>query len=294
MDNLAFSLRTLCQHNADGSHMTRAQRSRGLDMIARDLRSLGFRLPDAGSLKPKHVQRLILYWERQGISNATMKNRLGWIRWWAMKTNKPGLLPRDNSELGIGERSSFKGQRAAITPADRREQLPERMQLAIRLQMAFGLRLEESLKFRVEAADKGTILVMQPSWTKGGRARTIPIVHQRQRDLLDQVRDLTRDGSLIPEGMNYIRFRKQFERQALQAGISNMHKHRHWYACWRYRTLAGVDAPCQGGPLHDQLDDAERERLDAVRLQISQELGHGRIHVTNTYLGHRWPGKRTA
>ena len=291
MNDLAFSLRTMCTHNVDGSHMTRAQRARGLNMIAGELQTLGFRLPIAQSLKPKHVQRLVEHWREEKLSNATIKNRLGWVRWWAMKVNKPGLVPRDNAALGIGDRITFKGIRAAATETGAMAALPERMQLALRLQMAFGLRFEESLKLRVAVADHGDQLALQASWTKGGRARLVPIVHDRQRGLLEELRGVCGDGSLIPTGTTYIAFRRQMERAILKAGITNVHKHRHWYACWRYRTLAGVRAPAEGGPLHDDLDTADRARLDAIRLEISGELGHSRLDVTDAYLGGRWRPK---
>lgn len=292
MDNLAFSLRTLCEHNQDGSFTTRAQRKSGLLLIADELKALGYKLPHAGSLKPKHVKALIAEWRSRRISDATMKNRLGWVRWWAMKSGKPGLLPRENADLGVAEKTTFKGPRAAATTLDALDGLPERMALAIRLQMAFGLRLEESLKFRPELADNGTSIALKATWCKGGRARTIPIVHHRQRELLDEVHRVCGDGALIPPGMTYIAFRKQFERATLEAGITNVHKHRHWYACWRFRTLAGVKPPAEGGPSYDALPAAERARLDAIRLRVSQELGHYRIDVTDAYLGPRWEGRR--
>lgn len=293
MNDLAYSLRTLCQLAPDGSWATRHQRQTGLMAIATELRQLGYKMPDAHSLKPKHVQALLTHWRATGISNATIKNRMGWIRWWSMRTGKPGLIPRDNAALGIGEKTTFKGHRAEATDAETRANLPERMQLAIRLQMAFGLRLEESLKFRVTTADHKTYITLQPSWCKGGRTRMIPVSHERQRDLLDDLHRVCGDGSLILTGTSYITFRKQFEHAALAAGIANMHKHRHWYACWRYRTLGGVQAPAEGGPTHDQMTPAERARLDAVRLQVSRELGHNRIDVTDAYLGGRWPKKGT-
>ena len=294
MNDLAYSLRTLCQHAPDGSWATRHQRQSGLIAIAGELRHLGFKMPDARSLKPKHVQALIGHWRASGISDATVKNRMGWIRWWAMRTGKPGLIPRDNASLGIKKKTTFKGHRAEATDADKRASLPERMQLAIRLQMAFGLRLEESLKFRVGIADNGTSIALAPTWCKGKRFRSIPISHERQRDLLDDLHRVCGNGSVIPTGTSYITFRKEFEHAALAAGITNMHKHRHWYAAWRYRTLGGVQAPAEGGPTHDQLTPAERIRLDDVRLQVSRELGHNRIDVTDAYLGGRWPKKGTA
>ena len=54
----------------------------------------------------------------KGIAAATLKNRVGWLRFWAEKTGKVGMIPRDNAALGIAEKSTWKGKRAATTPAD--------------------------------------------------------------------------------------------------------------------------------------------------------------------------------
>lgn len=292
MDQLAKSLKTLCDHNVDGSHMTQDQRARGLSLMARELRELGFKLPDARSIKPKHVEKLVAHWRGSGVSGATIKNRMSWLRWWAEKVRKANVIPRDNADLGIENRATFRGQTASTSTADKLAALPdERMRLAVRLQMAFGLRLEESLKFRVAVADKGTVLTLQGSWTKGGRARTIPILIQQQRDLLDEVREVCGDGSMIPNGVTYVAFMRKFQREALKAKIANFHDHRRWYARWRFRTMAGVQCPADGGPIYDGLPPADRARLDAVRLEVGRELGHDRIDVTDAYLGGRWAPK---
>ena len=291
LDNLTFSLRQICAHNRDGSRMTQAQRQSGLMAIAAELRALGYKLPDARSIKSKHVNALLGYWRSRGISDATMKNRLGWMRWWSMKCSKPGLIPHDNAELGVAEKSTFKGQRAAVTTGANLDKLPERMALAIRLQMAFGLRLEESLKFRPIVADQGAYVALLPGWCKGGRSRVIDLVHTRQRELLDEAHRICGEGSVIPPGLSYIAFRKQFERVTLAQGVTNCHKHRHWYAAWRYRALTGLKPPAEGGPTYNGLSIAERARLDEARLLVSQELGHNRIDVTDAYLGPRWAAK---
>ncbi|MBX4276873.1 integrase domain-containing protein, partial [Mycobacterium tuberculosis] len=70
------------------------------------------------------------------------------------------------------------------------------------LQMAFGLRLEESLKFRPGYADSGNAVTLEGSWCKGGRERTVPIIHDQQRSLLDDVHRVCGAGSLIPPGMD--------------------------------------------------------------------------------------------
>jgi hypothetical protein len=43
MDDLTFTLRTLCLRNRDGSHATQADRLRALVLMSRQLREHGFR-----------------------------------------------------------------------------------------------------------------------------------------------------------------------------------------------------------------------------------------------------------
>ncbi|KRQ01301.1 integrase [Bradyrhizobium pachyrhizi] len=288
MDALAYDLKTIALGDGEGSYLTRNQRHRGLQLMARDLRALGFKLPAASSLKPRHVEALISNWRSAGLSAGTMKNRMGWLRWWAGRVRKANVVPRDNESAGIENRSAFNGNRARITHTDKIGALPLRMQLALRLQMAFGMRLEESLKFRVSQADKGDRLALQSSWCKGGRAREIPVVHPRQRALLDELRQACGDGSLIPQGQRYIDFRKKVERVTWGTGIRNMHGHRHWYAQWRYQTLTGRPCPAAGGATHERLSRIEKTADFRARMQISNELGHGRLAVTDTYLGSRF------
>jgi hypothetical protein len=288
MDALAYDLKNIALGDGEGSYLTRNQRHRGLQLMARELRTLGYKLPAASSLKPRHVEALVGHWQSSGLSAGTMKNRMGWLRWWAGKVRKTNVVPRDNDSAGIEKRAAFNGNRAHITHRDKMTALPYRMQLALRLQMAFGMRLEESLKFRVSQADKGHHLAMQSSWCKGGRAREIPITHPRQRALLEELRHECRDGSLIPTGKRYIDFRKEIEQLTWGVGIRNMHGHRHWYAQWRYAGLTGRPCPAAGGPTYERMSRVEKAADFRARMQISNELGHGRLAVTDTYLGSRF------
>lgn len=171
MDALAYELKNLTLGTGEGSFNTRNQRHRGLQLIARELRGLGYVLAGANSLKPKHIASLVASWKASGLTAGTLKNRMAWVRWWGAKIRKSSVLPRDNAELGIERRSAWKGQKAHTTAAEKLAALPPRAALAVRLQMAFGLRLEESLKLRPAVADKGDALALQASWCKGGRAR---------------------------------------------------------------------------------------------------------------------------
>lgn len=289
MDDLSFSLKTLCSRSGEGSFGTRALRQRGLTAMATDLKAMGYRLPGAASLKGKHVTALVAHWKTGGLSDQTIRNRLTWLRWWAYQVGKPGLLPKTNDTFGLAERGRFSGNKAKRLEGAALERLRDtRVQLALKLEAAFGLRREEALKLRPVLADRGDRIALKASWCKGGRYREIPITHDKQRALLDEVRALVGDGSLIGAGRNYHQALKSYENQLLKAGISNAHGYRHAYAQWRYKVLTGWSCPAAGGPTVDTMTPAHAARDRAARLEISHELGHGRLDVTDTYLGRRF------
>nr|WP_315765659.1 phage integrase N-terminal domain-containing protein [Bradyrhizobium sp. SZCCHNS2005] len=139
MDALAYDLKRIALGDGEGSYLTRNQRHRGLQLMARDLRGLKFKLPAASSLKPRHVEALISHWQAAQLSAGTMKNRMGWLRWWAAKVRKPHVVPRDNESAGIEQRTAFGGNRAQVTEAAKLAALPHRMQLALRLRALKGI-----------------------------------------------------------------------------------------------------------------------------------------------------------
>lgn len=294
MDALAYDLKNLALHNGDGSHTTKAQRHRGLQLIARELASMGYKLPAAKSLKEKHIKALVGRWQGAGLSAGTLKNRMSWVRWWAGSVRRGSVVIGHNDAYEIAARTTWKGNKAQATTAERLATLPDWMQHAVKLQMAFGLRLEESLKFRPDLADQGDCLTLKASWCKGGRGRIVPVTHPRQRALLDAVRAATGGAALIPLGVSYIQARKAIERATWGAGIRNMHGHRHWYAQWRYQALLGAPSPAAGGKTYENMNQAERAADYRARLTISRELGHNRVEITDAYLGRRFAAKANA
>lgn len=283
MNTLAHELVKVCQRNRDGSHATQAVRKRGLIAVAKDLYALGYKVPKAQSIKPKHVHKLIQHWQAAGLSAGTIKNRVGWIRWWTHKVNKASILPRTNAELGIEQRKPATKSRAFTL--NNKQLTNSRMQLALELMQSFGLRFEEALKLRPVLADQQNQLHLKPSWTKGGKARTIPIKHPWQRKLLSKAKELVGNQSLVPSDTSYIKFRKAMEYELKKAKINNVHGLRHQYAQSRYFELTGWACPLAGGHKHYELSSTE-QRLDySARLIISNELGHHRLSITKVYLG---------
>ena len=159
------------------------------------------------------------------------------------------------------------------------------VRLSLELQQAFGLRREETIKIQPSLADKGALLWLKPSWTKGGREREIPIRTDEQREILDRARRLAGTGSLIPSHKNYIQQRRLYEGQCIRAGLSRMHGLRHAYAQQRFNELAGFKSPVAGGPAWKTLTEDQRALDKKVLAVISNELGHNREAITVVYLG---------
>ncbi|HCD7569910.1 integrase domain-containing protein [Pseudomonas aeruginosa] len=286
MDDLTYTLRQLCQRNRDGSYNTQADRVRSLSLAARQLREAGFRQMKASSLKGKHVQALLDRWQAEGLSSGTIKNRLSHLRWWAEKIGKAGILPADNTQLGVAERRYVTNISKAQELGTGLEQVTDaHVRMSLQLQAAFGLRREEAIKFQPSYADRGDHIALKGSWTKGGRERTVPITTTEQRDALHAAHRLAGTGSLIPANKTYIQQRHVYDGQCKAAGLSNMHGLRHRYAQMRYETLIGWKSPAAGGPGKAQLDLSQRLADQHVRQQISCELGHERVKVTAVYLG---------
>ncbi|MGH8196366.1 MAG: phage integrase N-terminal domain-containing protein [Woeseiaceae bacterium] len=287
MKDLNHQLRTLCRRNRDGSFGTQDGRWHMLDLMATQLHELGYRKMRATSLKPKHVNALVARWREQGISTGTLKNRLSVLRWWAGKVNKSSVVAKGNDAYGIGTRMlvSNKSKAQTLDKAKLAKIDDEYVRLSVRLQAAFGLRREEAIKFSPSYAFRGDHIALKPSWTKGGRPRTVPITNHHQQRLLRDVAELAKGGSLIPAHLNYVQQQRRYDRQIRKAGMRNLHGLRHAYAQRRYRQLTGWNCPARGGPASQDLSPEQRAIDEEARLTISHELGHSRAAITAVYTG---------
>jgi hypothetical protein len=114
----------------------------------------------------------------------------------------------------------------------------------------------------------------------------VPVTTLEQRQVLQHVaRLIPGNGSLIPAQLSYVEHLKRFEYQTLKAGLRNTHGFRHAYAQQRYAVLTGRACPLAGGRPWDAMAATERMADRAARNRISAELGHGRLKITDTYLG---------
>ena len=287
MRGLNHQLKQLCKHNREGSYGTQVQRERELILIANQLHELGYRGMNSHSIRPKHVEALVAHWLQTGAVTGTIKNRMAACRWWARKVNKQNVIARSNDHYGIPNRQFMTNQSRAksVLAADLAKVRDAHVRMSLELQQAFGLRREEAIKFIPSYADQGDHLKLKPSWTKGGRARDIPIQTPEQREVLGRAHRLAGKGSLIPANRNYVLQLRMYEGHTIRAGLSKMHGLRHAYAQQRYEELTGRKSPAAGGQSSKSLTAGQRDRDYEVRLIISRELGHEREQVTAVYLG---------
>ncbi len=290
---LEYQFNQMCNKHRDGSHATQANRKAMLKMIAEQLKSCGYNTHrmTPNDLKGRHVNKLLELWRKDGVSTGTIKNRMVVLRWWAKKVGNSGAV-QSNDTYNIEKRVYVTNRDKSVSLKDLDlSKIDENIAQSLRLQDAFGLRREESMKFQPEFAldgqwiDNAKYIVLKPTWTKGKRGRTIPISNENQRKELRKAYALAQKngGSMIPKEKSYKTHVASFERVTSALGVGQTHGLRHGYAQTRYRELMGFDCPAVGGSRSLTADEMAKDK--EIRMLISQELGHGRIGVTSIYLG---------
>ncbi len=286
MNDLEYRLIRLVRRNRDGSKVTQADRRRMASLFARAVHKAGFTIQNERSIKPKHILAAVETWKKTAC-DATLKNRLAFLRWTAEKIDKPNIVPRTNAELGIGKRAYKTNVSKAINGSEAKIALVKdtHTQISLKLQQQFGLRREEAMKLQPVWADCGSYLQLKRSWCKGGRERQIPIRTPAQRVVLDEAKRLAGNNSMIPPHKSYREHLAKWQYETTKAGISRTHGLRHAYAQSRYEELTGWKSPAAGGPFRAALTEMQRETDFRARMQVTQELGHSRIDIVNVYLG---------
>lgn len=168
--------------------------------------------------------------------------------------------------------------------------LPERTAAIAHLARELGLRSKEASLINAKKTLKEALrnnAISIEEGTKGGRLREISITNSRQIEALELAAEVQGSNkSLVPSEQSWKQFREgelRLGREILKAhGVAGYHELRAAYATERYHELTGELAPINGGKITNKEVD-----LDS-RLQISNELGHGRAEVLNAYVG----GKR--
>lgn len=196
-------------------------------------------------------------------------------------------------ECNIAERSNVRDTPATsanrATYEQAKESLSERGQAIVDMARELGMRSKEASlidaqKAAEQARETGALTVSDG--TKGGRPRELDSLSERQITTLERASEVQGgDRSMVPADQTWAQFRDGELREARETlqeqGIEGLHDLRAGYAADRYEQLTGQRPPVEGGQA------TSKEVDQAAREQIAAELGHGRIDVTNSYLGGR-------
>jgi integrase len=280
---------------------------------------LGFRLTDPRNIGTRHIEALCKEWYRKGLAPKTMQDYLSQLRIFCTWIGKKGLVKKIDHYLpDVPKRElrpksiAEKSKSWAATGVDAGEKYLEatsydwRFGLMILAQVAFGLRRMEVLQMKPWKCDHGDKFAAYE--TKGGRPRDIYIVNEVQRAVLDLIKSKIKgkddtlgwmervDGKPFKERRRHagedpvdsslVYSEGRYDRLMAKLGITQAiskctgHGLRAQFA-ENALLLRDVIPPTLGGTKGQK----PRSKIDVVRAQTSELLGHSRPSVTNAYYG---------
>lgn len=280
------------------SFATQEARREILDQGFKELRALGYKLPDVKDFKERHMTALGYAWEAKGLSASTIQNRISIFRVFAEWIGKTGMIR--GSENYVKDAKCV--ERHLVTKIDKtwsgqQKTLSEKLEviqkqdkfvaLQLELQRAFGLRMKEAALLKPFMADKGSYLAV--NWgTKGGRDRVVPIQNDYQRGVLARAKLLLGNpsDSMTPKDFNFKQWRNHYYYVCRQVGISREHgitSHglRHERLNEIYCEITGELSPVKGGtrnPVHEHANAIARQ-------EIAEVAGHSRESISGAYIG---------
>jgi integrase len=243
--------------------------------------------------------------EQGAIGITTAQNRLSSVNrtMAALRGDQYVRVPSPSKAIGkqrtsvrtVAPQGQDREQVKRIVDVLREHQLPRAAAIA-QLALATGMRLREAIladlpRLKREAKHYGKINIQ--NGTKGGRSgASAPrwiTVDDHIRDALRFAEQVSPDGSrnLLAQNESYLDIQQRIVRPARDIlrrhGLKGFHELRTAYACERYEQITQHPAPINSGHCY-QLD---RYLDQEARVQISYELGHGRIDVVSAYIGGR-------
>jgi Integrase/Bacterial regulatory protein, Fis family/Phage integrase, N-terminal len=276
---------------------TQERRTTALCKSFVELREGGFALHSPWSLRRKHVEYLVKLWVGKGQSGGTIENKLTYLRaiaQWMGKSNLVGTLADyvDRKELGLArsyvatEDKSWSAHAVdAVAKIDEIAQTCPYVAVQLKLQAAFGLRVEESFMLRPTEAVRDARTLAVTRGTKGGLPREVPI--EARIEVLEEAARLSNGvtGSTVPADRTLKQWRDWYyyvlEKHGVTKGGLGVTSHglRHEYLQALYRRVSGAAAPIkrEGGRPAPELHAEAMRRVVAA-------AGHSRMTKANAYL----------
>lgn len=279
------------------SALTQEARTGAICKVFVELRAGGFAIQSPWSLKEKHVRWLVQRWVSLGQSGGRIENKLTYLRAlasWTGKTNLVGTLADyvDRKEKGLvrsyvaTEDKSWVAHDVSATQKiiEIGETCPN-VAVQLKLQAAFGLRVQESFMLRPLAAVRDPQTLGVDRGTKGGRPRLVPI--QARIAVLEEAARLSNEvtGSTVPADRTLQQWRDWYYYVLGKHGVTKSglgitsHGLRHQWAHELYETVTGTPAPVKQSDLV-----ADTGLHEEAQRRVAEAMGHSRITKANAYL----------
>lgn len=262
-----------------------------------ELRTNGYALHSPYALKQKHVQFLVDLWIRNELTGGTIENKLTYLRALANWMHKPNLVgtlgdyvDREAQDLVRSyvalEDKSWEGSGVdAVAKIEEIAATDLNVAVQLKLQAAFGLRVEESFLLRPEEAVRKDGLLDVTRGTKGGRDRVVPI--EFKLSTLEEAAKLSNPytGSTIPHGYTKTQWKDRYYAVLKKHGVTKnglgitSHGLRHQFLQTMYERLTGVSAPIKKA--EGRVDRATHK--EAMQ-RVVEAAGHSRATKANAYL----------
>lgn len=278
---------------------TRSDRAKNLRELAFWLAS-EFQVHSIQHLKRKHLVAYCHWLEQKGLKPATIATKLAHVSVLCRVLGKHQLV--DEREKLFKDPNSLRRSLATTRDKsleaagldfeaiyDQARQLNPRVACQLALCREFGLRVQESWRFRPHLAVRnGFVHVLWGG--KGGRKRTLSTpLTAKQEALLEIAKTFaaTEAESMVPRGLSLRSWKSIFYGVTKKIGLTRKrlgvtpHSLRHSYANCEYERVTSRLSPVQGGALAQ--DDPHADR--AARELVADELGHSRPSIASAYIG---------
>lgn len=261
------------------------------------LSSLNINITDLKDLTFRQCRLAFRKFEEDGLSSSSISTYFSCLKRFYSWLEKP-FPARSVSEV-LENSESGKRQKTATTPKSwtskgvdfhsvlqSLEAIDTYSAIYLRLNLAFGLRVQESVALKPFDSDKSSYLVVILG-AKGGRGRTVPYTNDFQREAIALAKQLAkkRNGLLRPAGLTLQQAISRYYYHLKKVGVCKSvlgvtaHGLRHEYANNVYKEITGHDSPVHPG-INAQLH-VDHEARD----EITERLGHSRRSITAAYLG---------
>lgn len=312
LDNVVLMART--GRSRPASEATKTKTGDTLFLCLDELKAENAVVRNLSELRRVHVERLIHHWTKKGHSAGTIQNKVAILRGFFNIIGKGKAIPKgDEFKAWLDEKGiQIPGPRTIVARESKswvdngvdvfevllriREEC-EVTAMQLEMQLAFGLRTNESLQIILSQSDRGDVLSVIRG-TKGGMPREVrfdddPTIARWQRETIERAKVIAAKhpkGTLSIPGKTLAQSKSHFYYLVRKHGIRKdglgvtAHGLRHQFAARRYRQITGFDTPASGGAPVAVNQDVKAVDLKASQ-EISIQLGHFRPSIARAYLG---------